>query len=75
MRDVNQARALVEERGPVHIPSMTSTHIANGGANTASRERIPTVVVATHDDLARAKDAPSSLGSPLAPRQLASIVN
>jgi glucosamine-6-phosphate deaminase len=32
---------------------MNSTPFAHGGANSAARERIPTQIVATHDDLAR----------------------
>lgn len=37
----------------MHIPCMNSSPFAHGSAHSASRERIPTVVVATHDDLAR----------------------
>jgi len=37
----------------VHIPHMPSHHFTHAGATGTSRERIPTVIVETHDDLAR----------------------
>ena len=37
----------------MHIPRMPSPHFAHAGATGTSRERIPTIVVDNHDDLAR----------------------